>query len=183
MRALGTLVATSDVANGRSPAYDIVLLAHVLSALVGFGAVVVAGGYALALRHAGPGGEAVRRYYRPGINWGGRVLFLVPVLGVALIAMSHGRWGYSDGWVGLGLVLWAAAATVAEMALWPTERRLQQLVAALPTGARSPEPGTPEPPGPTQEAELQALCLRAVLLAALLFVVAVVATVVMVAKP
>ena len=49
-----------------APAYDIVLLAHVLSALVGLGAVAVAGGYALALCRSGPESEAVRRYYRPG---------------------------------------------------------------------------------------------------------------------
>ena len=58
----------------------------------------------------GPESEAVRRYYRPGVNWAGRVLFLVPVFGVALIAMSHGDWSFSDGWIAIGLVLWAVAA-------------------------------------------------------------------------
>ena len=82
--------------DARDAAYDMVLLAHVLSALVGLGAVVVAGAYALALGRSGPGSEAVRRYYRPGVNWAGRVLFLVPVFGVALVAMSQGDWSFSD---------------------------------------------------------------------------------------
>jgi hypothetical protein len=167
-------MASASLARG--PAYDVVLLAHVLSALIGFGAVVVAGGYALALLRSGPDNGAVRRYYRPGVNWAGRILFLVPVLGVALIAQSHGHWAYSDGWIGLGLVLWAFAALVAEMALWPAERQLQTVV----TDSSSP---TPPPTPPVSDGELRSLCLRVMLLAALLLVVAVTAAVVMVAKP
>ena len=72
---------------------------------------------------------AVVRYFRPGVNWVGRVLFLVPVLGVALVAMSGGQWGYSDGWVTIGLGVWVAVAFVAEGVLWPAERRLQEVVA------------------------------------------------------
>lgn len=170
MTSAGPLVASASLA--RSPAYDVVLLAHVLAALIGFGAVVVSGGYALALLRLGPGSETVRRYYRPGVNWAGRILFMVPVLGVVLIALSHGRWAYSDGWIGLGLVLWAFAVLVAEMALWPAERRLQAVVA-------DPSPAPP----PISDAALRSLCLRVVLLAALLLVVALVAVVVMVAKP
>jgi hypothetical protein len=105
MPTLHQLAVAAD--NSRSAAYDIVLLAHVLSALVGFGAVVVAGGFALILSRSGTGSEAVRRYYRPGVNWAGRILFLVPVFGVALVAMSHGEWSFSDG---------------------PAERRLQSAV-------------------------------------------------------
>ena len=98
--------------------------------------MVVAGAYAWALRRSGPGSEPVRRYYRPGVNWAGRVLFLVPVLGVALMAMSHGDWSFGDGWIAIGLALWAGVAVVAEMALWPAERRLQEAVAD-PAAARA----------------------------------------------
>jgi hypothetical protein len=164
MTTLDPLLAATQPA--RDAAYDLVLLAHVLSALVGFGAVAVAGLYALALMRSGASTDAMMRYYRPGVNWAGRILVLVPVFGVALIAMSHGQWSYSDGWVSTGLVLWAVAAVVAEMALWPAERRLQVAV------------------GDTSSAiALRPLCLRVVVLAAVLFVVLVVAMVVMVAKP
>jgi hypothetical protein len=116
------------VGQSRSAAYDIVLLAHVLSVLVGFGAVVVAGAFALVLSRSGPDSEAIRRYYRPGVNWAGRVLFAVPVLGITLVLMSHGEWSFSDGWINAGLALWAVAALGAEMALWPAERQLQTAV-------------------------------------------------------
>ncbi len=132
-------------ANDSSVAYDLVLLAHVLSALAGMVAVVTAGGFAFALRGAllrgGPLPEALARYYRPGVNWVGRMLFAVPVFGVALVAMSGGEWNWSDGWVLLGLAIWAVVAVVAEAVLWPGERTLQSVVAdragALPEPTRA----------------------------------------------
>jgi hypothetical protein len=161
------------VTHSRDAAYDVVLLAHVLAALVGLGAVVVAGAYALALRSSGPGSEPVRRYYRPGVNWAGRVLFLIPVLGVALMAMSGGDWTFSDGWITIGLMLWAAVAVLAEMALWPAERRLQVAVSAPSTVAdlHSTTVG------------LRGQCLRVAGMSAGLSVVLVAAVVIMVAKP
>lgn len=151
---------------GRDAVYDIVLLAHILSALVGFGAVVVAGGFAHALSRSGPDSEPVRRYYRPGVNWAGRVLFLVPVLGVILVALSHGEWSYSDGWIMAGLGLWAVAGVGAEMALWPAERRLQE---AVRDGADIDSVG-PD-------------CRAVVAMAAVGFAILVGASVLMVAKP
>jgi hypothetical protein len=149
-----------------SAAYDLVLVAHVLAALVGLGAIVVSAGCALALSRSGPDSESLRRYYRPGVNWAGRVLFLVPVFGVALIAMSHGEWSYSDLWVGLGLVVWAAVAVVAELVLWPAEQRLQAAVTQ-----------------PSVATDLRPACRRLAAVAAVLAVALVAAAVVMVAKP
>ncbi len=155
---------TTSLAHGAG--YDVVLLAHVLSALVGFGTVVVAGGYAFAVYRSGPDSEAVRRYYRPGVNWAGRVLFLVPVFGVILILMSRGEWSYSDGWVADGLTLWAVAAATGELVLWPSERRLQVAVGD---------------PGPV--AGLRSNCIRVITAAVGVATVLIVATVIMVAKP
>jgi uncharacterized membrane protein len=149
-----------------SAAYDIVLLAHVLSALVGFGAVVVSGAFAVVLARSGPESEAVHRYYRPGVNWAGRVLFLVPVFGAILVLISKGAWSFSDRWVAIGLVLWVVVAFGAEMALWPAERKLQVAV-----GARAPIEA------------VRSLCTVVAAMAAGGFVVLVAASVIMVAKP
>jgi hypothetical protein len=156
--------AATDLA--RTAGYDIVLLAHVLSVLVGFGAVATAGGYALALGRSGGGSESIRRYYRPGVNWAGRVLFLVPILGIVLIAMSHGQWSFSDQWIGIGLTLWVVVAMIGELALWPAERRLQVAVR-----------------DPTSVADLRSQCLRVAGMSAGVLVILIVASVVMVAKP
>jgi uncharacterized membrane protein len=108
----------------------------------------------------------VRRYYRPGVNWAGRALFLVPLFGVALMAMSAGDWSYADGWVLGGIMSWAGAALLAEMLLWPAERALQAEVAGP-----SPSPG------------LGRRCLVVAGTAGLVVAVLVAATVLMVAKP
>lgn len=152
--------------HARDAAYDIVLLAHVLSAVAGLGVVTVSGASALVLRRPTPPSEAVRRYYRPGVNWAGRTLFLVPVLGVALVAMSGGDWSYRAGWVIGGMVLWATAALLAELVLWPGERALQ---AAVGRADRPPELGT--------------RCRSVAAAAAAIDLTLVVAAVLMVAKP
>ncbi|MGO8870286.1 MAG: DUF2269 family protein [Acidimicrobiales bacterium] len=162
----GTFQSQLIAAHARDAPYDIVLLAHVLAALVGFGTIVVAGVCALALRQRGPSTESLRRYYRPGINWTGRILFLVPVLGIALILMSQGDWSFSDAWVTIGLMLWAAVALTAEMVLWPAERRLQTAVG-----------------DPASTPDLRKRCAAVAAVAGLLALLQVAAAVVMVAKP
>lgn len=182
-------------ASTTSPGYDLVLLAHVLAAVVGLVALAVAAGSALALRRVlargGPVPEVLARYYRPGVNWAGRVLFLVPVFGVALLLMSGGQWGLSDTWVSLGLAGWALVALAAEAALWPEERRLQSVVATLAVsahsarddgdGARAATPGAPDEP--VDLAGAGGRCLRAGLAGFGLGAVLVAVGVLMVAKP
>ena len=172
--------------NTNAPGYDLVLVVHVLTAVVGLVAVVLAGCSALALGRAlARGGaipEALERYYRPGVNWAGRVLFLVPVLGVALLAMSGGQWGLADAWVSAGMAVWAVVAMAAEAVLWLTERRLQEVVAAACGDERDVDRGTAAD-GPAVTGDAARWCLRAGVVglglgAALVFVGAL-----MVAKP
>jgi hypothetical protein len=79
--------------------------------------------------------ETLARYYAPGVNWAGRVLYGVPLLGIVLLAMSRGVYTFHAAWVQGGLVLWLAIAVAAEGFIWPVERRLQRVVTALPGGA------------------------------------------------
>jgi len=174
------LYVTVTAASTTTPAYDLVLLAHVLLAVVGLVALGVAGGSALALRRVlargAPVPDALARYYRPGVNWAGRLLFLVPVFGVALLAMSGGQWGFADTWVSVGMAGWALVAVAAEVVVWPGERRLQEVVTAL-TRPHRPHDGS----GPDVEAV--ARCTRTAVVGLGLGVVLVVIGVLMVAKP
>ena len=184
-------IATSTV-DTNSPAYDLVLLAHVATAVVALAALSVAGGSALALRGALVRGEglsdALVRYYRPGANWPGRTLFLVPVLGFVLLAMSGGQWNVGDAWVSVGLAAWSVVAVLAEAVLWPSERRLQEVV-ALP----DPMTASGRPDGVSAETatsgsgiaavDVQGLCLRTGVLGLGLGAVLVATGVLMVAKP
>jgi hypothetical protein len=169
------------VLNTNAPGYDLVLLAHVITALVGLVAVVLSGCSALALRRAltrgGPLPEALVRYYRPGVNWVGRVLFLVPVLGIALLLMSGGQWGFSDTWVSAGLAIWVVIAVVAESVLWPVERQLQEVVVAA-SGEERPAAADPVDPG-----EAAGWCLKSGVAGIGLGVALVFVGVLMVAKP
>jgi uncharacterized membrane protein len=110
--------------------YSVLLLLHVACAIVGFGAVAVTGVQARrAGRGAGgPGADGVRRFFRPGVNWAARALYGVPVFGFALVAASNGAFSSSDGFVVVGLGLWSLATVVAEVVVWPGERRIQAAV-------------------------------------------------------
>ena len=112
------------------PAFTVVLLCHVASVLLALLAAV-AGivAAALALTAKGELTPWVRSYFSPGVNWVGRVLYLVPVFGAALLVMSGGAYQLGDPWVEAGLGLWAAAALLAESVLWPAERRVQRALA------------------------------------------------------
>ena len=165
--------------NDNSVSYDLVLLAHVLAAVVALVAVVAAGGFALALHGALRTGrsptEAVVRYYRPGVNWVGRVLFAVPILGIVLISMSGGQWTWSDPWVSMGTGVWAVVAVVAEAVLWPGERHLQTVVAARSGGSPDEDPD--------RSGAQAGSCLRTGLVGLGLGVALVAVAVLMVAKP
>jgi uncharacterized membrane protein len=124
-----------------SPAYDVVIVFHVLAAVVGFGALGGTGAYAAALRRsADPFSDAaLLRYFSPGRNWAGRAILLVPVLGATLLAMGHGR-DLGHAWPWIGLAIWTVATALASSIAWPAEREIQRRLAA---GA----PGAPVPPG------------------------------------
>lgn len=113
------------------PAFSVVLLLHIASAVVGFGAMVVTGVQAARVRRGPdtPGAGAVVRYFRPGVNWVARVIYLVPVLGLSLIALSRGAFGLGDLFVDVGLAVWLTSVLLAELVLWPGERRIQQALA------------------------------------------------------
>lgn len=110
--------------------YSVLLLLHVGAAVVGFGAVSLTGVQAARARRgpAQPGAASIRRYFRPGVNWAGRILYAVPVLGFALVADSSGAFEAGDGFVVAGLLMWLAGATLAEAVVWPAERRIQAVV-------------------------------------------------------
>jgi len=158
-------------------AYSVLLLCHVASAVVGFGALAVTGVQARRARRgpSGVGSDGVRRYFRPGVNWAARALYGVPVFGFALVASSRGAFAVGDGFVVAGLALWLAATAVAEAVVWPGERRIQEVVSSRwGTGAG-------ETTGSDRRFDLD--CRRVAAAAALLSAVFVVAVVLMVAQP
>jgi hypothetical protein len=137
----GELTAAAAANPPHGPAYSLTLLAHVACAVIGFGTVVASALQASRLRSIDPGAlpsGSVLRYYLPGVNWAGRLLYGVPLFGLALIGQSDRAFSVSDGWILAGLALWLVAAVVGEAMLWPAERRIQRLLA----GSVERVPGT-----------------------------------------
>lgn len=152
--------------------YSILLVLHVAAALVGFAALGITGLQAARVRRGPdqPGAGGLRRYFRPGVNWAGRLLYAVPVLGFALVADSGGAFDAGEAWVVGGLGLWLVAAVAGEAVVWPGERRIQLLV-------------THRWDDPAATAALDRECRRVAAVSAALIGVFVAAVVVMVGKP
>ncbi|HXQ90209.1 MAG TPA: hypothetical protein VN768_01555 [Acidimicrobiales bacterium] len=159
--------------------YTLLLLAHVLCAVVGFGTMAVTGVQAARARRGpgAPGAEGVLRYFRPGANWAGRTLYGVPVFGLSLIAASKGAFDAGDTFVVVGLMVWLVSALLAEVVLWPGERRIQVELAEC-WGDPAAAADAAGPAG-----TLDGDCRRVAVAAAVLGVLFVAATVIMVGKP
>ncbi|MGH9047431.1 MAG: DUF2269 family protein [Acidimicrobiales bacterium] len=157
--------------NVHEPVFDLLLIAHVATALVGFGTLVASGVQALRVQRTPPGelAESLRRYFTPGFNWAGRVVYGVPLFGFLLLADSGGHLRLSYPWVEAGLGLWVISILLAEGLLWPAERRIQAALAAGSVVGLS--------------SSVRRDCLVVAALGGFLGVVFVVVTVLMVARP
>jgi hypothetical protein len=167
----------------KSPVYDVLLVAHVLAAVIGFGALAATGSFAANARRADdPRASAtLRSYFRPGRNWAGRVLYLLPLLGVALLAVGDHE-GVGEAWPWIGLALWLVAAGIATGRLWPAEREIQHLLGEAAPAASG---GRPSPMAGARGAEpaLAGACRRAERAAALTSLCFVAALAVMIVQP
>ncbi len=159
------------------PAYDIVLLLHIAAVILGTATVVVSGVQAARLRALAPGAPlpgSLAAYYRPQTNWAGRVVYLIPVLGLALLGMSKGAYDLGDGWVLAGIVIFVAVIFVAEGLLWPAEQRVARALAGAPSDG-----GAEDAPPPERRGDALVVIVSSTLVVALI----VLASVLMVAKP
>jgi hypothetical protein len=139
-----------------APAYDVLLVLHVVAALVGFGAIAVAGVRARAGRRSTDPADdpSLRRFFAPGRDWPARSIFLVPLLGLGLL-FGGDRPEVSAPWPWIGLVIWTAAAGVATGVCWPAERRAQEALDHL-----GPDGGTGEETRPEWSAAFRTSCRR-----------------------
>ncbi|MGA3352433.1 MAG: DUF2269 family protein [Acidimicrobiales bacterium] len=114
---------------------------HVLSAVIGFGAVGVTGTYAARARSARDPRSEPRlvRYFRPGTNWAERSLLLTPLLGALVLSVGDRSAG-SQPWPWVGLGCWAVAAAIASGSCWPAERRIQAWLAEEGAGYARTDP-------------------------------------------
>ncbi len=108
------------------PAYDVLVILHVASAIVGFGAVAISGIYGGGVRRVdrpGARDEARRFFSSPGAaEW---AVLAVPVFGLAALALRPGPSQATRLWVPAALAVWLVAAVVLVVVVRPAEARIR----------------------------------------------------------
>src|SRR5947209_194309 len=113
-----------------SNAYRIVLALHILTAIVGFGSVLLNGVYAGKARaRGGPeGGAIAQANYEVSFGWSIWFIYAVIILGLALVGMSDKLIKFGQTWVWLSIVLYLAIIGVVHGVHRPNVRRLNDLM-------------------------------------------------------
>ena len=154
--ALGSEREKRAVGRG-STAYDVVLVLHLLTVIVGFGTVMLNGiRGAEAKKRPGPGGLAIGESGHRVNTVAEYVIYAVPVFGIGLVFMSDGNWTFAQTWVWLSLLLYVIGIGVSHAVLIPAEKRMNALAAEL-VAAGPPPVGAPAGSPPPQVAEMEGL--------------------------
>ncbi|MCU1458188.1 MAG: hypothetical protein JWL73_2280 [Actinomycetia bacterium] len=116
-------------AGTNSGPYKLVLVLHLLASIVGFGAVMLNALYVRqAQRRPGPDGLAVLEANFAVSSVAEKVIYAVPVLGLALVGMSDKAWKFSQLWVWLSLVLFVVALGIVHAIVIPSEKKVMALL-------------------------------------------------------
>lgn len=163
--------------------YKLVLVLHILSAIVGFGAVFLNGIYGQQARsRRGPEGLAITQANFLVSRIAQFFIYAVFLFGILLVALSDKAWSFSDSWITAAIVLYIIGIGLSHGLLFPNVRRiigLQEELVAMgppPAGATGGQP-------PPQVVELQERGRRVGLVSTLLQVDLVVILMLMVWGP
>ena len=90
--------------------YKVVLVLHLMTAIVGFGGVMVAGYFgAMAAARKGSDGAAIGEVVEKGYKFAEWFMYAVPVLGILLVLISEDVFKFSQAWISLSFLLYIAA--------------------------------------------------------------------------
>jgi hypothetical protein len=158
--------------------FKLLLVLHILSAIVGLGAVMLNGIYAAqAQKRPGPTGRAVSEANFAVSNIAEKVIYLIPVFGILLVIASDKGISFGNTFVWLSLLLYIAALGVSHSILIPGHKKINGLLLEMEQG---PPPAGGPPP---QVAQIQELGKRQAAAGASLNVVVAVILILMVWQP
>jgi len=127
--------------------FKLVLVLHILSAIVGFGAVLLNGIYGQQARaRRGPEGLAITQANFLVSRIALYFIYAVFVFGVLLVVLSDKVWSFSDSWITTAIVLYVIGIGLTHGLLMPNVRRiiaLQEELVAMgppPAGAAAGQP-------------------------------------------
>jgi hypothetical protein len=108
-----------------------ILVAHVVAVVCSYGALGATGAFARLARTAVDpfSSDQLRRFFRPGHNLAGRLLYVVPLLGFALL-LAQPTSDFTRAYPWIGLAIWTVSIVIATGSLWPAEAEVQTLIAA-----------------------------------------------------
>ena len=136
--------------------YRIVLLLHILTAIIGFGGVLLNGVYAAeGKKRPGPGGRAIAEAnYAVSVGWAEKSIYAVPVFGILLVLMSDSAWEWEQTWIWTSLALYVVSLGLSHGVLIPGARQINVLLAEM------EQAGPPVGGPPPQVAQIEALGKR-----------------------
>jgi uncharacterized membrane protein len=144
------VLATTD-----SGLYKTLLVLHILTAIVGLGAVMLNGIYAAqAQKRPGPGGRAVSEANFAVSKIGEYFIYAIPVFGILLVPASDKAFKFSQAWIWLAMLLYVVAIGISHSILIPGHKKTNALLAEIESSPASA--GGPPP----QSVELQAIGKR-----------------------
>lgn len=121
--------------------YKLVFLLHLVAVVVGFGTVSLDSvSAAIASKRGGREGVAIGEARDSVSKVAEGFVLATPVLGILLVVVSDGAWGFDQLWVGLALVLWFVAVSLSHAVLRPAARAVNRLGIELADMGPPPKP-------------------------------------------
>lgn len=158
--------------------YSVLLILHILSVVVGIGAVMLNGVYgAQAKARPGPGGRAIVEANYKVTEIASYVIYTIPVFGILLVMASDKAFKFSQTWIWLSMLLYIVAIGISHGLMKPTVKKMLGLMNEMEQG---PPPAGGPPP---QAASMAALGQRLATGGMALNLITVVLIVLMVGKP
>lgn len=114
--------------------YDLVLLLHIVTVIVGFGGVIFNNVYDIRSAATDPGDDlAVTGATLHVFGLAEKVLYLVPVFGIWLVIMND-SFSFSDAWISASFVIYIVAIGLLHGLIFPSHRNLVSLLKAASGG-------------------------------------------------
>lgn len=127
--------------------HKLLIVAHIMAAIIGFGAVYLNGIYGAEVKkRKGPEGLAVLQANHRVSNVGEWFVYLVPVFGILLVVTSDKVFKFSQTWIWLALLLYIVGLGVSHGVMIPTVKKMEATMEELnamgppPAGAGGPPP-------------------------------------------
>jgi len=127
-------------------AYRLVLLLHILSAIIGFGGVLLNGLYAARAKKRPPAeGLAVMEVNAfVSVKVAEIFIYLTAVWGLGLVGLSDKIWKFSQTWVWLAIIVYVVALGISHGLLMPRVKKLLAYMRTVVSGEAPAGPPTGE---------------------------------------